>query len=380
MIRRVLRLRAGSRMVAVTGVVLAMSLTACGSSSSSDAKKQTPDKAPLSIAEQVANAKAPAVDWPGPTKSVAQPAEAKVTILSCGSARFDCQRAAEAAKNAVEGLGWTATVIDGKLKPSSWNAAASQAATDGQDALIIAGTNPKQMSAGIAQAKTAGIPIIGIFQPPLAGGPDLDGHITVDHKASGALLGKYIIDDSGGSVKLLILDAEEHPELTAGNSALATTIKKDCDGCNVSRQWFNPEQMDRGLAGQITALLRVANPPVDYIFAPYDAMGPFVVEGAIGVKKYKPRTVKFVGIGSSPNTFARIKSGKQTAAIVSSPSYMGWLAVDQVARILAGQSPKQVQYVAGHLVVKDNVDSLDANLGWQDEFDFEAKFLKLWGK
>lgn len=375
------QLRSGARMrtAAVASIVVALSLTACGSG--------TPEaEAPiLTIPEQVALAKSPVDEWPGPAESVTPPSGANLMILSCGEANTGCAIAAEAARDAAELLGWDATIVDGDSDLSTWDSASRQVAAGGYDAMIIMGATPELMSGDLARVVKAGIPIVGVFQPPFEGSPELNGYITVDHVASGDTLGKYILEDSGGAPKVMTLISTDFPETELRNVALKNAVKKHCADCdNVSRAFFDPANVSVRLSGQTTSLIQVTNPTPEYLVAAYDFTDHYVVEGIKGVEgafftKKGLEVPKFLSVDGSPEAIIRIKNGEQHAVVASPRTYMGWLAVDHVARLLAGQSIEKVVTAPERIIDQSNVGDITGDEGWQLEFDFESKFAELWG-
>lgn len=135
----------------------------------------------------------------------------------------------------------------------------------------------------------------------------------------------------------------------------------------------------------MTKLIQVTNPTPEYLVAAYDATDPYIVEGIHGLTDpttYKKGLTapKIVSVEGSPEAITRIKNGEQYAVMASPRTYMGWLAVDQVARLVAGKSTEKVVTVPERLIDQDNVGEIVGDQGWQLEFDFRAKFLELWGK
>jgi ribose transport system substrate-binding protein len=372
--RKRLRLRAA----VAAAALMTPGLAACSSGLESDeAKKDGGSDVPTAITRAVAEAEAPVDEWSGPTEAVQPPAGAKVTILSCGSVGIGCVLASDAAKEAAEKLGWDATVVDGKLDPSVWNSLARQAAADGQDALILVATSPALMSEGLAQVEKAGMPVVLVFQPHFDGAPELDGYVTVNHEEDGDLLGKYMIADSGGKANVLVLDSPEYPESVMRNEAVVASLEDNCGDCTVTRQDFSAATMAQRLAGQVTSLLQ-QNPDVDYVFVPYDAAGSFIAQGIR--QAAKSSDVQFVSAEGDPSAFERIKNGEQAATMAGSQQYMGWLAVDTIARLLAGAPTEKTLYVPERLITEDNVGDIDGENGWKVEVDYQSEFLKLWGK
>lgn len=316
----------------------------------------------------------PIRSWPGPTDPVDPPAGVNLTILSCGSVASGCVLASDAAKDAAEELGWSARIIDGRLDPNTWNNAARQAATDNQDALIMVATNPALMQDGLAEARDAGVRTVLTFQPE-SKGADVDSYVTTDHAAGGAVLGQFIGSDSGSDAHVLVLDAPEYPEAAIRNDAVVEELETQCPECAVTRQDFSAATMVQRLAGQVSSQLQ-QHPDINYVFTPFDAAGAFVAQGIR--QAGKSATVRLVGAEGTPDSFERIQTGSQVATLVGSPGYVGWLAVDQVARLLDGQDTDELVNVPQRLIVKDNLSAIGDDGSWQLDLDYQSEFKKLW--
>ena len=300
----------------------------------------------------------------------------KVVIITCGSLGIGCVFGAKGAQEAAGALGWTSTVIDGKFDPSTWNTAVQQAVAGGADGIITLAINPALIQGGLDRARAAGIPVVDVLQPRFPGAPAIDGDVTSDHAVAGATVADWIASDSGGKARVLILDVSEFPEVMKRNDALASEISRVCPTCKTERQRFGAALAAQRLAPLVTAQLR-EHPDIGYVTGPYDATGTFIAQGIRQAQA--TGRVKYVNFEGNPIGFELMKSGEQAAEMAVASPFAGWLAVDVLARKLAGQPvpdevaiPQRLFVAGGPLPAGDR--------GWDADFDYKAALDKVWLK
>ena len=122
----------------------------------------------------------------------------------------------------------------------------------------------------------------------------------------------------------------------------------------------------------ISALQR--DPSIDYVVAPIDSAATFVSEGVRSAGK--AGKVKVSGYEGDPDAVARVRDGDvQAATIADPPEWMGWQAMDALARAFADQDPETVK-VPSRLLVSGNAPDTE---GWQGDLDFRSELEQLWG-
>lgn len=306
----------------------------------------------------------------------AAPKGKKIVLITCGSLGIGCVFGAKGAQEAAAALGWTSKIVDGKFDPSTWNTAVQQAVAGGADGIIMLAVNPALIQGGLDRARAAKIPVVDVFQPRFAGAPAIDGDVTSDHAAAGVTVADWIASDSGGKAHVLVLDVSEFPEVMKRNDALATELARVCPNCKVERQRFGAALAAQRLAPLVTAQLR-EHPDISYVTGPYDATGTFITQGVRQAQA--TGKVKYVNFEGNPIGFELMKGGEQAAEMAVASPFAGWLAVDVLARKLAGQPvPDDVAIPQRLFVAGSTLPAGDR--GWDADFDYKAALDKVWLK
>ena len=358
-----------------TSVALSFVVTGC----SSNASDATPAQgASISAAPQVLDrlhaASARQTTWPGPDSPVVAPAGKKIVAITCGSQGYGCVQGAQGVKDAGAKLGWDVTVVDGKGDPSVWNAALTQAASDGADGIVLSAVNPALVSDGLRQAKAAGIPVIELFIPKLDGAPTVDAYVSTDHRAGGQALADWVIGTSGGRAHVLVLSEPAFPELVQRNQGFTDEISKECPACKVAETvQFSIGTMAQDLPGQVSTALQ-ADPTINYVLAPFDSSGTFASQG---IRQSGRADVALVSGEGDPDGLQRVRAGEQGVDLATVPAWAGWAAVDHLARIFDAK-PASDYLIPQRLIARDNMPTTSGD--WAGDLDYAAKYSQLWGK
>ena len=304
------------------------------------------------------------------------PKSKKVVIITCGSLGIGCVFGAKGAQEAAVALGWSSTVVDGKFDPSTWNTAVQQAVAGGADGIILMAVSPALIQGGLDRAKAAKIPVVDVFQPRFPGAPAIDGDVTSDHAAAGAIVANWIAADSGGKGHALILDVSEFPEVMKRNDAIANELARVCKGCVVERQRFGAALAPQRLATLVTVQLR-EHADIGYVTGPYDATGTFITQGIRQAQA--TGKVKYINFEGNPIGFELMKGGEQAAEMAIASPFAGWLAVDVLARKLAGQPVPDEVAVPQRLFLSGDTPPA-GDRGWDTDFDYKAALGKVWLK
>lgn len=360
----------------VTVTAVSGLLTACtgAENSSSAGGRPTAASAPPQVIERLAAASAEQTAWIGPEEPIDPPAGQRIVAITCGSQGYGCVQGAEGAAEAGALLDWDVTVVDGKGDPSVWNAAVTQAVSDGADGIVLAAVNPALVSDGLARAERAGIPVVSLFIPELDGAPDVDAHVTTDHEGGGRALADWVIADSGGDAQVLVLSEPAFPELVLRGEGFAEELSRECPGCAITDTVeFSIGTMASDLAGLVTTALQ-ADPTIDYVLAPFDSSATFAAQG---IRQSGRTDVALVSGEGDPDGLQRVRDGEQAVDLATVPAMGGWAAIDHLARIFTGQ-PAEDYLLPQRLITRDNLPSESG--GWASDVDYAATFRELWGR
>ncbi|WP_432937380.1 sugar ABC transporter substrate-binding protein [Kribbella sp. CA-253562] len=354
---------------------LLLTLAACSDPAAAPAGSTAPNDSGTDTSAATAAvtaAKAPQTTWTGPTTPVTPPAGRRIVAITCGSQGYGCVQGARGVAAAGQVVGWDVSIVDGKGDPSVWNAAVTQAVTDRADGIVLAAINPALVQDGLAKAKAAGVPVVVQFIPELPGAK-VDAHVTTDHLAGGKTLADWVIADSGGQAKVLLLEEPAFPELVRRNDGIRAQLQASCPGCTiVSTTKFSIGTMVQQLPGLVTTALQ-SHPEITHILAPFDSSGTFAAQGI----RQAARKVALVSGEGDPDGLTRLRKGEQAADLATVPAWAGWAAVDQLARLFTGAAV-QPHVLPQRLFTADNVPAEQGS--WRGDLDYAAQFSKLWGK
>ncbi len=364
------RARTGAALGAVS---LALAMAACSTDQTTVDAGEGND-VELSVME-------PVTTFVGPDAAFDAPKNKHIMVLVCGGTGYGCVREGEAVEEAATKLGWTVDVVDGRLDPTVWNRAVKQAVDSGIDGIVAVASDPNLMGDAMQTVAAKKVPFVVLGQTPQAG--DVAGvqtWIRPDAVAGGKAVAEWIQADSDGQGKVLILDLPDFSDIMTRHDTIESTLESECSGCKVYRAEVASQTVGTSLAPLVSAQLR-QHPDVTHVWGPDDSVGDFVAQGI--QQAGKTSTVKLMSTsGTTPSSVARLQNGTQAADLLFPDNYMGWLAVDSLARAFAGEPVEEVWDAPQRLFTATNIDEAPSDLpdvGWSTEFDYQATFAALWG-
>jgi ribose transport system substrate-binding protein len=345
-----------------------------GSGSSGGDKTTAADPALKEFQDAATAAEAPVSDFPGPNEGPSPvPKGKKLFIITCSSQGVGCVKLSDGIEEAAKVLGWTTTVIDGKGNPQVWNGAIRTAITSKADAIAIVAVPPALVGDGLKRAKAAGIPVISGFNPQSTQDSGVQAFVTPDHTAQGKAMADWIISDSGGKAKVVLVREDAFPEIKERQDGVAAELAK-CSGCKiVATPQSELASLSNRFPGVITSTLQ-AHPDAEYIVTPYDAASIFA--GQAIRTAGKSGQVKITGFEGDPSAIAAIKKGEQAATIADPTLFMGWQVVNETVRAFANEKPTNILN-RWRLFTKDNIGEVKTDV-YEPEYDYRAKFTALW--
>lgn len=317
----------------------------------------------------------------GPAESFQAPKNKHIMVLVCGNTGYGCVREGNAVKEAAEELGWTADLVDGRLDPTVWNRAVKQAVDSGIDGIVSVASDPNLMGEAMQRVAAEKVPFVMLGQTPKDGdAPGVQTWIRPDTAEGGKAVAQWIKADSDGKGNVLILDLPDFTDIMKRHDTITSTLKSECPGCTVHRAEVASQTIGTSLAPLVTSQLQ-QRPDTTYVWGPDDSVGDFVAQGI--QQAGKTAAVKLLSTsGTTPSSVARLKNGTQAADLLFPDDYMGWLAVDSLARGIAGEPVEKLWDAPQRLFTGKNIGEAPADLakvGWSTEFEYKPEFRKLWG-
>lgn len=316
--------------------------------------------------EKVDQASQPISKWDGFGGEVSPPSGKRVVAIECSSLGVGCVQGAKAVKEAGAELGWKTDIVNGKGDPTVWNAAVKNAVASKADGIVLLAISPALVKDGIAEAKSAGIPVVSAFV-----GPKADAMVATDPKVGGEAMAAYLADASKGRGKFLVLNDAEFPIVVERFKVMVDELKSMCPDCKVKTADFTFATMVTKLPGQVASAIQ-ADPDIDFVVAPFDASIAFVRQG-LQRGGGKAKIASFEG---DPDVMKTIGDGVMAADMAGSNVWAGWQSLDNLVRAMLDE-PVVDTPMPQRLFTAANKE---AAANWEGDFDFRTKYRQLWGK
>lgn len=322
--------------------------------------------------------------FPQPSDNVT-PGNRKIGVIAAGLATIGASATAQYVQEAIKAIGWSAPpTYDGKFQATVESGLIQQAVNGGVDALVLIAVTPSTVASAVNQALSKKLPIVCILcgPNPSEGVNGTIINVEPSPEKTGALQAAYAIVKSGGNAKALIYHDDEYA-FTKLQIDAAVAALKACSGCSViEKQMKSGDQLKPGLPILSSVLTQNPKGSIDYLIAPYDsAAQPFVqLTHQLGRDE-----IQVVGYSATPNYASLIGAGNPpgAAADITIPlPYMGWSAIDLLARSLASQDLwSGADQMPVGLLTKDNFNDYPSDSQYlSPSGDFRTMYKGLWAK
>lgn len=329
---------------------------------------------------QAAVARAERTDarWNGPVTGPAAVSGKTLVYVAQTMTNPGVAGVAEGVREAAAAIGWQVRVIDGEGTPAGLQAAVSQAVTLAPSGIVIGGFDPRLTARQTADARAAGITLIGwhaVGSPGPGADPALFTNITTNVEEVAGISADWVIARSGGSAGAVVFTDDSIP--FARNKA--ELIRRRLAGC-AGVALLASENIPIPDAGQRTPqevsslLSRFGERWTDSV-AVNDL---YFADAAPALRAAgRPGGGPPFNIGAGdgdPSAFQRINSRGYQAATVPEPlSQQGWQAVDEFNRAFAGR-PASGYVAPVHVVTARNAGGASS---WDPEGYREA-YRRIW--
>jgi ribose transport system substrate-binding protein len=375
--------------LAVVAATVGLAVAGCGSDSKSDAGGQaTASSTAASVSPTAASADTSttaslAVDTKEPTGiQVTDPLKSKpaagkkVVLVECNFPT--CTAWVPAYKAAAKALGWSLTVVN--LDQANPDAGLQQAVNLGPDYIVVDGAPKGAMRTSLAAAKLKKIPVVitsGADKPD----PGVYTQVNdgLSDGVSGAKLSQIAIQGSGGKADAVLLSIHSIPIEAALGAGVAAAFKA-CAGCKFDRLDFTPEQLGSGKVASLLVGYLQAHPKTDYvIFSFGDAVNG--VPEALKAAGLTSRVKVLVNHNANPRVTKGMIDGSIQAQTIVNSDYLGWSAMDLLARLSVGQQPPSSAQYGLPIWLMDTPEaakSLGSSGLWHGPTGFQKSFETLW--
>lgn len=319
--------------------------------------------------------------WTTPESTPAPPKDMKIYSIACVEVAPFCRDQALGAVHAAEELGWEGVFVDGEGSPEGYAKAFQTAIAGDADAIITNGMPESLVGPYIAEARSKGIMTIGISSIREEGVPEeqhYDAYVSGVENLNAQLQAWWVVADSDGEGNVAyIWDPSTKVHADSLDNAMFI-LEDQCAGCNVL-EVVNadiPTMADPTRAQDLAQSLIQRNSGLEYVVVPYGLGTRPIIEAGISLGK----DVQFVGRNSDPVNIGYVHEGILAAENGTYPELIGWTAIDQAIRLLAGEEPlEDWEYqLPIHIYVAENAPA-DGTFDWIGATDYVSHFRSLWG-
>jgi ribose transport system substrate-binding protein len=318
--------------------------------------------------------------WDGPTTGPKAVAGKTIVYVAQSMTNPGVAGAAEGAKEAAKAIGWKIRIIDGQGTPAGIQAALSQAVAVKPDGIVLSGFDPKSTAQQVAQADTAGIPLIGwhaVDAPGPSKDPKLFSNITTKVEDVAKISADWIIGQSNGRAGVVVFTDASIP-FAKGKSDLIEKELATCSDVKVLTTSNIPiADASSRTPQEVSALLSRFGAKWTSSVAINDLYFADAAPALRAAGKKGNGAPFNIGAGDGdPSAFQRINSKQfQTATVPEPLTEQGWQMVDEFNRAFAGK-PASGYVAPVHITTADNSGGKSS---W-DPSGYREAYRKVWGK
>ncbi|MEV0715820.1 substrate-binding domain-containing protein [Asanoa sp. NPDC050611] len=274
------------------------------------------------------------------------------------------------------------TVIDAKGSVDEANKGFEQAIAQKADAIVFQALPPTLFQAQISRAKAAGIKVISA-NTGVPGKVDAgqDAEIGFDYVKVGQLIGDWMVVDSKGKGKGMVVSSDDVPASQPQAQATVSEVKRLCPECDVSMKDVQIPQWQTSVPTLFQTTIN-SDPSRTYLLPLYDGQA---LPGLGAIRTAGAGSKVTVGaFNATPGIVEQLKdpaSGLKLD-IGGHNEWWAYAAADQIFRVLAGSAP-----IANYNIGLRIFDTTNANLiqgsdefAWYGATDYRDKFPALWTK
>jgi len=226
-------------------------------------------------------------------------------------------------------------------------AAVENAILQNVDGIIIGAADSRAFDNVLDRAADAGIPVIAVDTG--IDHPQVSSLIQTDNLAAARLAGEYIVEQTGGEGKLLIIggaaghqtgDARKNGVEEVATEAGMEVIVEYAD-------WLENKAADI-MQNQLGA-----NPDINAVFAAWD---PGAVAALAQVKQAgRLDDIVLVGFDALPVALSAIAAGEMEATVRQDPVRMGREGIDLMLQVINGEDVPEYTPIDGVIIDESNV-------------------------
>ena len=369
-------------------LVSAVLLAGCGGGSSSDSGQASAsgDTSGVAEAQKIVDQYREPPTWQGPEEPVdiSGLQGKRVVYISVSNAIPVLKYWSDTLTTLVKDTaGVELDVVDAKGSVDEANKGFQQAIASKADAVVLVAFSTDLFKSQIDAAKQAGVKVI-TAQSGIPGKVDggQDAEVTFDYVQVGKLIGDWMVADSKGTGKGLVVTSDAVPASQPQAQGTLSEVKRLCPDCDVKTSDVQIAQWEASVPTLFRTTINT-DPSRTYLLPLYDgqALGGL---GAIRTAGAGEK-VKVGAFNATPGIVEQLKdktSGLKLD-IGGQNEWWAYACADTIYRVLSGTKPVENYNVGLRIFDTSNADLIQGKdeLAWYgDEADYEGEFTKLWKK
>jgi ribose transport system substrate-binding protein len=245
----------------------------------------------------------------------------------------ECARYQAGAQAAATALGWHIQFMT--LNNAAPAASLAEAIAQKPDYIFLSGIPEAVLKAPLAQAHAAHIPVISGADPDTASPTGFAVQVGGTLVPDAENVAHWIINDSGGNANVVAVTIPQFPVLVGATKWLKSNVPQLCSGCHVDELDVTLPDVGAGKVPQILTGYLQSHPTTSYVFFTFADLAKTV---APVLKSSGFAKVKLTGAAGDVAIAQQIASGQQSAWTIAPSNYLGYEAVDAMARLSVGMN------------------------------------------
>jgi ribose transport system substrate-binding protein len=327
-------------------IIAALALAACGTSVPSAGSTAAPAAAGATAAPAAGATAAPAAGAQKDLKDI----KILVDMKGPGGGNPFWAAVEKGATEAGTAMGVQVTVLAPPQESDvpAQIAQIEDAITKGYDGIAIAPTDPAALAPVLQKAMDAGIKVVFIDTKGENQGVTFIG---TNNEAGAKLAGDYMCQNLKSGDKVAILQGII---TQSTGKARADGAKAGLSACGLDIVAETPAEWDKAKGQAAMEDILTKNPDLKGVFGSNDNMALGAVE-AIKNANLNGK-ILVVGFDANPDAAAAILAGDMAASVAQAPSNMGKLGVENVLKLIQGETIESNIDTGTELVTKENAE------------------------
>jgi ribose transport system substrate-binding protein len=365
--------------------VLAVALSACGSTDRAATTSSTVKPADLTYAQSqvLAYAKPPVFQAPGPAFNASAVMRGKTIYSIPVNAAIDfTQYYRKAAERIAARVGFNFKTWQNAGSPTEWAQGIQTAANGGASLIdLFAGIDPRQVIPQLMLIHNKKIPTVAsdTYDLTQSRSTEVTAGVNCPCSTAARLMADWVAVQTKGKANVLFLTSSDVKASQASEQGFKDEFGRVCPSCQSQFIDIPSSNWASKILPQVRAAL-VSDPKIDYVLPVFDTMAIWATQ-AIDQSGRRDK-VKIVTYNGTPSILKMMHESDVIAMDVGqSNDWMAHVILDQEMRLVAGLPTSPDATWPLHIWTKENLSQTgnppSDSMGYGS--DYQVGFRKLWG-